>query len=80
VHWNRSTAMKSVPAGSFTAQSSHGWLISEFVLADLTLANANVFYELGIRHAAKRFTTVPILANVSALSDHSIPFAAHRLI
>src|SRR5438874_11975048 len=42
-------------------------LLSEFVVSDLTLANANVFYELGIRHAAKPFTTVPILANVSAL-------------
>src|SRR5205814_8237201 len=42
-------------------------LLSEFVVADLTLANANVFYELGIRHAAKPFTTVPILANVSTL-------------
>jgi tetratricopeptide (TPR) repeat protein len=42
-------------------------LLAEFVVADLTLANANVFYELGIRHAAKPFTTVPILANVSAL-------------
>jgi hypothetical protein len=41
-------------------------LLSEFVVADLTLANANVFYELGIRHAAKPFTTVSILANVSA--------------
>jgi tetratricopeptide (TPR) repeat protein len=42
-------------------------LLAEFVVADLTLANANVFYELGIRHAAKPFTTVPILANVSTL-------------
>jgi tetratricopeptide (TPR) repeat protein len=42
-------------------------LLAEFVVADLTLANANVFYELGIRHAAKPFTTVPILANVSGL-------------
>src|SRR5436309_2369575 len=42
-------------------------LLSEFVVADLTLANANVFYELGIRHAAKPFTTLPILANLSAL-------------
>lgn len=42
-------------------------LLAEFVVADLTLANANVFYELGIRHAAKPFTTVPIFANVSAL-------------
>ena len=49
-------------------------LLSGFVVADLTLANANVIYELGIRQAAKRFTTVPILANVSTLSDYSISF------
>ncbi len=41
-------------------------LLSEFVVADLTLANANVLYELEARYAAKPFTTVPILANVSA--------------
>jgi len=37
-------------------------LLSQYVIADLTLANANVFYELGIRHAAKPYTTVPIFA------------------
>jgi tetratricopeptide (TPR) repeat protein len=44
-------------------------LLSEYVVADLTLANPNVFYELGIRHAAKPFTTVPIYANI-----HPLPF------
>ena len=45
-------------------------LLAEFVVADLTLANANVFYNLGIRHAAKPFTTVPIFATVSRLPFH----------
>jgi hypothetical protein len=44
-------------------------LLSEYVVADLTLSNANVFYELGIRHLARPFTTVPIFAAV-----HAIPF------
>jgi hypothetical protein len=44
-------------------------ILAEFVIADLTLANANVFYELGVRHAAKPFTTVSIYAN-----SHQLPF------
>ncbi|MBV8552988.1 MAG: DUF4071 domain-containing protein [Acidobacteriaceae bacterium] len=44
-------------------------LLSDFVVADLTLGNPNVFYELGIRHTARPFTTVPIFAAI-----HSLPF------
>ena len=42
-------------------------LLSEFVIADLTTANANVFYELGVRHTAKPYTTIPIFATISDL-------------
>jgi len=37
-------------------------LLCDFALADLTTANANVFYELGIRHAGRPSTTLTIFA------------------
>jgi len=33
-------------------------VLCHFAIADLTLANANVFYELGVRHAVRPHTTV----------------------
>lgn len=44
-------------------------LLSDYVVADLTLGNPNVFYELGIRHTARPLTTVPIFAAI-----HALPF------
>lgn len=41
-------------------------LLSEFVVADMTTANPNVFYELGIRHTARPYTTIPIFATIGA--------------
>jgi hypothetical protein len=41
-------------------------LLAEFVVADMTTANPNVFYELGVRHAAKGYTTIPIFATLGA--------------
>lgn len=41
-------------------------LIAEFVVADMTTANPNVFYELGVRHAAKPYSTIPIFATIGA--------------
>src|ERR1700753_3696004 len=33
-------------------------LLSEYAIADLTILNANVYHELGVRHAAKPSTTI----------------------
>lgn len=44
-------------------------LLSDFAVADLTTHNANVFYELGVRHAVRPHTTLTMY------SDHqSVPF------
>ncbi len=42
-------------------------LMAEFAVADLTILNANVYYELGIRHAALPASTVLMTAAGSRL-------------
>ena len=42
---------------------------SQIVIADLSGKNANVFYELGVRHALRRNSTIPIVKN-----GETIPF------
>jgi hypothetical protein len=44
-------------------------ILSEYAVADLTFANANVFYELGVRHAVRPYSTALIFA-----SDTRLPF------
>lgn len=51
-------------------------LLAEIVIADLTLANANVFYELGIRHAARPRSTILIFAKKSRLPFDVEPIRA----
>lgn len=49
-------------------------LLCDYVLADLTTANANVFYELGVRHTARPSTTLTIFAK-----HQKIPFDVNFL-
>ena len=37
-------------------------ILCEYAVADLTTANANVFYELGVRHAIRPWSTLLIFA------------------
>lgn len=39
-------------------------ILADYAVADLTTANANVFYELGVRHAARPYSTVLVSADV----------------
>ena len=49
-------------------------LLCDYAVADLTGANANVFYELGIRHATRPATTLAIFGN-----QHKPPFDVNYL-
>ena len=49
-------------------------LLCDYAIADLTTANANVFYELGVRHTAKPFSTLSIFAK-----DCQLPFDVSSL-
>jgi len=44
-------------------------MLCEYAVADLSTANANVFYELGIRHAIRPYSTISIFS-----SDTKLPF------
>lgn len=51
-------------------------LYCQFAITDLSFANANVFYELGIRHAAKPYTTISIFESNTKLPFDVAPLRA----
>lgn len=55
-------------------------ILCEYAVADLTFANANVFYELGVRHAVRPHTTVLLFATGTRLPfdlelDRGLPYS-----
>jgi MAP3K TRAFs-binding domain len=40
-------------------------VLADYAIADLTTANANVYYELGVRHAVRPYSTVLVSADVA---------------
>jgi hypothetical protein len=55
-----SVQMKKKAAALFINPMYERLMFCDFAIADLSFSNANVFYELGIRHALKPYTTVSI--------------------
>ena len=49
-------------------------LLCDYAIADLTTANANVFYELGVRHTAKPYSTLSLFSK-----DATLPFNVSSL-
>lgn len=58
-------------------------ILCDYAIVDLTTSNANVLYELGVRHAVKRFTTINVYANGSKLpfdinAVRCMPYTYHK--
>lgn len=51
-------------------------MMCDYAVADLTTANANVFYELGIRHGVRPYSTVPIAGSGMRLPFDVAPLRA----
>src|SRR5688572_7377687 len=51
-------------------------VLCEYAVADLTTANANVFYELGVRHAIRPWSTVLLFAAGGRLPFDVAPLRA----
>ena len=58
------TTREIARAGNIRTDMFRGLLVADLVIADISIHNANVYYELGIRHALRDCITVLIRARV----------------
>jgi hypothetical protein len=65
------TTVEILKSGNIRADMFQRLVVSDLVIADLTIHNANVFYELGIRHALREKRTFLIY---SRIRDEEVPF------
>lgn len=70
------TTMEIVEAGDIREDMFHRLLIADLVIADLTIHNANVFYELGLRHAFRNKHT--FLIRSEGLSEYPFDLKPER--
>ncbi len=73
------TTMQFVEAGNIRVDMFEQLLLADLVIADISVHNANVFYELGIRHALRARQTILIRARVTKpraerTAEDAVPF------
>src|SRR6478672_8111412 len=66
-------------AGNIRADMFQQLLVADIVVADISIHNANVFYELGIRHALQPMRTFLLRAKVQKVAaertaEDEVPF------
>lgn len=73
------TTQQFVEAGNIRVDMFEQLLLADLVIADISVHNANVFYELGIRHALRARQTILIRARVTKpraerTAEDDVPF------
>lgn len=68
------TTGQFIQQGNIRADMFEQLLTADLVIADMSIHNANVFYELGIRHALREKRTFLIKSKAEPGADSDVPF------